>query len=402
MASDTTSAAGAGDVAGTLEAPADVRAFETFDEMELKEELLRGIYGYGYERPSQIQQRAIVPILKGHDVVAQAHSGTGKTATFTISMLQKIDPAENACQALVLAPTRELAQQIQTVVSAIGEHLHVTVQACVGGTDVRSDVMALRRGAHVVIGTPGRVYDLIRRDVLKTNKLKLVVLDEADQMLDKGFKEQIFDIFTAGMPSTAQVALFSATMPADVLELTEKFMQSPVKILIKKEQLTLEGIRQYFVVLDDETQKLECLCDLYTRLTITQALIYCNRKERVEWLARQLHDRDFGVSAIHGSMEQEEREKVIREFRAGATRVLIATDLLARGLDVQQVSLVINYDMPTNRENYIHRIGRSGRYGRKGASINLLVGPEVVAQKDIEEFYRTHIEPLPADLSKLY
>jgi translation initiation factor 4A len=384
-----------------IKTSADVVVYESFDAMGLRDELLRGIYAYGFEKPSAIQQRAIVPVIKGFDTIAQAQSGTGKTGTFGISILQRIDIDVPECQALVLAPTRELAQQIQKVTTALGDYMKARVHACVGGTQLREDITALREGVHVVVGTPGRVYDLIQRGALKLNKLKLFVMDEADQMLDRGFKEQIYEIFACGLPKDTQVALFSATMPSEALELTKKFMRNPVEILVKKEELTLDGIRQFYIAVDKEDWKLDTLCDLYETVTITQAIIYCNTRRKVDWLTEHMSKRDFTVSATHGDMEQKERDLIMNEFRSGATRVLITTDLLARGIDVQQVSLVINYDLPTNRENYIHRIGRSGRFGRKGVAINFITGDDVKYMKDIEEFYHTVVEEMPNTVADL-
>jgi len=340
---------------------------DSFDDMNLKSELLRGVYAYGFERPSAIQQRAIMPVIKGHDVIAQAQSGTGKTATFSISVLQKIDPAVKQCQALILAPTRELAQQIQKVVVAIGDFMNVECHACIGGTSVRDDMKALQDGPQVVVGTPGRVHDMIQRRFLRTDAMKMFVLDEADEMLSRGFTEQIYDIFQL-LPQSTQVVLLSATMPQDVLEVTTKFMRDPVRILVKKDELTLEGIKQFYIAVEKEEWKLDTLSDLYETVTITQAVIFCNTRKKVDWLTDRLTARDFTVSAMHGDMDQAQRDLIMKEFRSGSSRVLIATDLLARGIDVQQVSLVINYDLPANRENYIHRIGRGGRFGRKGVA----------------------------------
>ncbi|OBZ65651.1 ATP-dependent RNA helicase eIF4A, partial [Grifola frondosa] len=325
---------------------------DNFDNMDLKPELLRGIYAYGFERPSAIQQRAIVPVIKGHDVIAQAQSGTGKTATFSISILQKLDPAVKGTQALILAPTRELAQQIQKVVVALGDYMNIECHACVGGTNVREDMAKLQEGVQVVVGTPGRVFDMINRRALRTDTIKIFCLDEADEMLSRGFKDQIYEVFQL-LPQDTQVVLLSATMPADVLEVTKKFMRDPVRILVKRDELTLEGIKQFYIAVEKEEWKLDTLCDLYETVTITQAVIFCNTRRKVDWLTEKMHAREFTVSAMHGDMEQKQREVLMKEFRSGSSRVLITTDLLARGIDVQQVSLVINYDLPTNRENYI-------------------------------------------------
>jgi translation initiation factor 4A len=373
---------------------------ENFDDMSLREELLRGIYAYGFEKPSAIQQRAIVPCVKGLDVIAQAQSGTGKTATFSISILQQVDTGLAQCQALILAPTRELAQQIQKVVMALGDYMGARCHACIGGTSVREDMSKLDAGQHIVVGTPGRVFDMISRKVLRTYEIKMFVLDEADEMLSRGFKDQIYDVFRH-LNSNIQVVLLSATMPSEVLEVTTRFMRDPIRILVKKEELTLEGIRQFYVSVEREEWKLDTLCDLYETLTITQAVIFCNTRRKVDWLTEKMHQRDFTVSAMHGDMDQKERDVIMREFRSGSSRVLITTDLLARGIDVQQVSLVINYDLPTNRENYIHRIGRGGRFGRKGVAINFVTDDDKRTLHDIEKFYNTRIDEMPMNVADL-
>jgi len=376
------------------------QVIDSFDNMELKPELLRGIYAYGFERPSAIQQRAIVPVVKGHDVIAQAQSGTGKTATFSVSILQRLDPDIKHTQAVILAPTRELALQIHKVVVALGDYMGVTSLACVGGTNVRDDMTKLRDGIQIVVGTPGRVFDMIKRGALKTDGIKVLCLDEADEMLSQGFKDQIYEVFQM-LPPDTQVTLFSATMPAEVLEVSKKFMREPVRILVKKDELTLEGIKQFYIAVEREEWKLDTLSDLYETITITQAVIFCNTRRKVDALTEKMHEREFTVSAMHGDMEQKQREVLMREFRSGSTRVLITTDLLARGIDVQQVSLVINYDMPTNRENYIHRIGRGGRFGRKGVAINFVTTEDVRMLRDIEQFYNTQIDEMPLNVADL-
>lgn len=353
-----------------------------------------------FERPSAIQSRAIVPVIKGHDVIAQAQSGTGKTATFSIAILQRIDPNLKAVQALVLAPIRELAQQIQNVVVALGDYMNIQCHACIGGTNVREDMARLGDGAQVVVGTPGRVYDMINRGAFRTDKLKMFCLDEADEMLSRGFKDQMYEVFQL-LPQDTQVVLLSATMPEDVLAVTKKFMRDPVRILVKRDELTLEGIKQFYIGVEKEEWKFETLTDLYETVTITQAVIFCNTRRKVDWLTEQLHSQEFTVSAMHGDMDQQQREVIMREFRSGSSRVLITTDLLARGIDVQQVSLVINYDMPANRENYIHRIGRGGRFGRKGVAINFVTEDDVRMLRDIEQFYNTHIEEMPMNVADL-
>ncbi|OMJ27615.1 ATP-dependent RNA helicase FAL1 [Smittium culicis] len=377
-----------------------IKLISAFEDLNLKDNLLRGIYAYNFERPSAIQQRAIQPIIKGRDVIAQAQSGTGKTATLAISILQRTETSLREAQALVLSPTRELATQTQSVILALGDYLNIQCHACIGGTSVGEDVKKLEYGQHVVSGTPGRVFDMIRRKALRTKNIKMLILDEADQLLDMGFKEQIYDIYRHLPPST-QVILLSATLPNDVLEITEKFMTDPIRILVKRDELTLEGISQFFVAVEKEDWKFETLCDLYDSLTITQAVIFCNTRAKVDWLTSQLKDANFTVSSMHGDMSQKDRDTVMQEFRMGSTRVLITTDIWARGIDVQQVSLVINYDLPTNRENYIHRIGRSGRFGRKGVAINFVTNDDIMLLHDIEQYYSTQIDEMPMNVADL-
>jgi len=383
-----------------FETSEDIDVTPTFDALGLREELLRGVYAYGFERPSAIQQRAVKQIVKGRDVIAQAQSGTGKTATFSMAVLQCVDIQVREPQALVLSPTRELALQIQKVILALGDYMNVQCHACYGGTNVGEDMRKLDYGQHVVSGTPGRVFDMIRRRNLRTRNLKMLVLDEADEMLDKGFKEQIYDVYRYLPPGT-QVVLVSATLPHEILEMTSKFMTNPVRILVKRDELTLEGIKQFFVAVEREEWKFDTLCDLYDTLTITQAVIFCNTKRKVDWLTEKMREANFTVSNMHGDQVQQEREAIMKEFRAGGTRVLITTDVWARGLDVQQVSLVINYDLPNNRELYIHRIGRSGRFGRKGVAINFVKNDDIRILRDIEQYYSTQIDEMPMNVADL-
>jgi len=359
-------------------------AVDSFDDMGLKEDLLRGIYSYGFESPSLIQQQSIRPLASGqYDLIAQAQSGTGKTAAFCTGVLQSIDTTIHACQAIILSPTRELAKQSAAVGEALGRYMNASVLACVGGASMREQASALRRGIHLVIGTPGRILDLITRGIMPVECINVLVLDEADQMLvdgDRGFRDAVYDVLKE-LPRSVKIGLFSATLPPEALELASEWMPNPLK------------------------DKLPTLLDLYDQLSITQAVIFCNFKRKVEWLAKELNDHDFTCSSIHSDLSQEERTEVIDRFRSGATRVLIATDVLARGIDVQQVNLVINYDLPAGpggTANYIHRVGRSGRFGRKGSAINLLAGTQdVAALRVIEQYYATAIDELPRDLSLL-
>ena len=372
---------------------------ETFDELNLKSELLRGIYGYGFEKPSAIQQKAILPIIKQRDVIAQAQSGTGKTAAFAIGSLQLVDVTKDEIQCLVLSPTRELAQQTSIVYQFLGECLKVKVTLLIGGTKVGADLDKLREGPQVLVGSPGRVLDLIRRKQISLAYLQTFILDEADEMLSKGFIENIKEIISL-IPTTTKILLFSATMPKEIVEITTKFMKDPAKILVKNEELTLEGIKQYYVYLKKE-DKLDVLLQIYRGIEIAQAIIYCNSKRSVDFVSEKKKKKGHMVSSIHGDLKQFERDQVMRDFRNGATRVLITTDLLARGIDVYQVSLVINYELPREKETYIHRIGRSGRFGRKGNAINFVTPAEKDELDIIQKYYNTTIEALPTDLSEL-
>lgn len=376
-----------------------VRVAETFDEMPLPADILRGIYSYGFEEPSEIQKRAIIPLLEGKDVIAQAQSGTGKTGTFTIGSLGRLDPETRSPQVLVLAPTRELAEQTNTVMREIGKNAGIHTRATIGGRKTSEDVKALRRGVHVVVGTPGRVIDLFNRGEMDNSHFKTLIIDEADEMLDMGFQDDIKTIF-GFLNDDVQVGIFSATMPPPALELTKKFMNNPVSILVKPEELTLEGISQFYVDCERDQYKYAVLKDLYEYLNIGQAIIFCNSKKRVDRLREDLERDNFTVSSIHGAMESRERREIMQRFRNGGARILLATSLLARGIDVQQVSVVINYDLPKDVESYVHKVGRSGRHGRKGLAISFVTQKDRRGLEAIERFYDTRIDPLPENVSE--
>jgi len=378
----------------------EIETYETFETMNISENLLRGIYAYGYEIPSKIQQKGIVPIKEGVDLIAQSQSGTGKTGTFVIGSLDKIDVSYNNTQILILSPTRELCIQTNNVVTSISKYMNITSYACMGGTNLKQCMKELRNGKQVVLGTPGRINDMLNKNALNLENLKTLIIDEADDMLDRGFLDQIKDILKF-IGQDVQICLFSATLPLDVMNTTKYFMNNPLNIFVKKEELTLEGIKQYYIPLTNEQYKFDTLCDLYESLSISQAIIYCNTRHKVEWLSQRLKNMDYGVSSIHGEMSFRERKLIMDNFISGSTRILISTDLLARGIDIQQISLVINYELPPQRENYIHRIGRSGRFGRKGVAINFIIPQEVYKARDIEKFYQTEIIELPEDLSNL-
>jgi translation initiation factor 4A len=377
----------------------------TFDEMPLSTNLLRGIYAKGYERPSDIQQKAIAPLIEGRDLLAQAQSGTGKTATFTIGGLARIDTSLNAVQMVVIAPVRELAEQAEREARTIGQYIGVRVHRATGGPPVSADLAVLVQGRgadhvpHVLTVTPGRFYDLLNRKAVNPETIRVLILDEADQMLAARFREQIHCILSLRWPATVQVALLSATMIPEIRDVARDLLRDPVTILLEPDSVSLEGIKQWYIEIPREEHKLDTLCDIYDHLSITQAAIFVNTKQKAEWLADQMKRRGFDLDYIHGEMDVKEREERMIEFRAGRVRVLIATDMLGRGVDVQAISIVINYELPLDRENYIHRIGRSGRYGRKGASINLVCPREMRMQADIEAFYGKKVNELPLDLN---
>lgn len=380
----------------------DIKEYELFDNMDLKLNLLKGIFSHGFEKPSPVQKKAIVPIINGTECIVHAQSGVGKTGVFSIAMLQVIDESINATQGIIVAPTRDLAQQIDSVISSIGKYLKISTAVCIGGTSINDNISSLEKKPHFIIGTPGRIIDMIERNVLDTSSLKILTLDEADELLSKGFKDQIRSI-VRHIPSNIHINLFSATFPQEVVDLSKSFMNNPVVFNVKKEQLTLEGIKQFYITVDKEEWKLHTLIDLYNTISVSQAIIFVNRKEKCNYLLEELTQRNFTVSIFSSELSQTERHSLIEKFKSGATRVLITTDILSRGIDAQHVSIVINYDIPKNNDIdvYLHRIGRSGRYGRKGTAINFVTPEDVTTIKNIISFYSTQIEELPANIAEI-
>jgi translation initiation factor 4A len=370
--------------------------FNSWDDLDLNPELLRGIYGYGFEKPSPIQSKAIFPIKEGRDLIAQAQSGTGKTATFTIGALSRINVSDNSNQCLILAPTHELADQISSVIHSLSIMMTgIRIKTIIGGSSIDEDAQEMRKNPpHIIVGCPGRVYDMIRRRHINANKLKLVILDEADEMLSSGFKEQVYNVFKY-LDTNVQIALFSATLPENIFTITNKFMRDPVKICVKAESLTLEGIKQYFVAVDDDHSKYLTLKDLYQYISVAQCIIYANSVKRVIDLYDAMKEDGFPVCCLHSGMDKYERANSFKEFRNGTARVLISSNVTSRGIDIQQVSVVINFDLPRDVHNYLHRIGRSGRWGRKGTGINFITRRDISKIKEIESYYATQIQELP-------
>ena len=371
----------------------------TFDVLNIQENILRGVYAYGFEKPSVIQSKSIPLIIQGKDIIAQAQSGTGKTGAFVIGSLCRINIEEKSSQILIIVPTRELADQVYNFVEQVCNYTEITYLKVVGGSSVSECMYDLRKSPHVLIGTPGRILDMIQKRCLFTDKLKTLIFDEADEILSYGFKECIYNIVNT-IPETTQICLFSATMPDDIIELTDRFMNQPVKVLVKKEELTLEGIQQFYINVKHNDWKYDVITDLYNVINISQCIIYINHKSRILDVYDRLKTADYPVEYITGDRQGEERKDIMDRFKSGKIRVLLSTDLLARGIDIQQLSLVINYDIPREKETYIHRIGRSGRYGRKGVAINFINESEIQTLKELESFYDTQINEMPENIDE--
>lgn len=378
------------------------KTIESWDELDIRTDLLRGIYAHGFEKPSVIQSKACGPLFEGRDVLAQAQSGTGKTGAFVIGALNRIDTSTNKTQVLVLAPTRELAIQILNVQQELGSMIkNLNGKLLVGGHSADNDMYDLRRNTpHIIIGTPGRIYDMFKRNIISTQNIDMIILDEADEMFSYGFKYQLFDIFQF-LRKDIQIALFSATLPDAVVQLTKSLLKDPVNIVMKAEQLVLDGISQFIVTLIDDKQKFEALKDIFDRLTISQTIIYCNGLARVQDLYEAMKNEGYPVCCIHSEMNKEQRKESFDEFKKGKYRVLISSNITARGIDIQQVSIVINFDLPRDPHTYLHRIGRSGRWGRKGLGINFITQRDISNLKNIESHYSCRMEELPMNFETI-
>ena len=385
-----------------LSIESSVEEIKSWDQLDLDPNILRGIYAYGFEQPSPIQRKAINPLINGRDIIAQAQSGTGKTATFTIGALQSINISNSSTQVLILSPTRELTTQTAKVISSIGTFLNgLKIQTLFGGSSIEEGSSFSNKNIpHIICGCPGRVYDMMKRDKISSKTIKLIILDEADEMLSSGFKEQVYNIFQY-LSNDIQVGLFSATLPDGINSIVEKIMRNPVRISVKRDQLTLEGIKQYFIAVDDDRQKYITLKNLFSYINVSQTIIYCNSIKRVQDLYEAMCEDGFPVCRIHSNMEKPERDKSFNDFKHGSSRVLISSNVTARGIDIQQVSIVINFDLPKCVHTYLHRIGRSGRWGRKGVGINFITRRDIAHIKRIEEYYSTQILEMPNDLAFL-
>jgi superfamily II DNA/RNA helicase len=372
----------------------------TFDDFDLNDNLLRGIYSYGFENPSDIQCKALPIINAKRDLIAQAQSGTGKTGAFTIGSLNLLDVELKKTQVIVINPTYELVNQNYDVMKALSQYMNISIMKVVGKTSVEECKRELQKEPQVIIGTPGRILDMIGKKYLYTKDIKLLILDEADEMLSGGFQDNIYNIIQF-IPKETQICLFSATKNNYTLDLCDKFLNNPESILIENKNVTLEGIQQFKVVINEEW-KYDTLIDIYNLVNISQCIIYINYKNKLMNIYDELIKNNYPVDYIHGEITKDERERKLLDFKNGKTRMLLSTDLLSRGIDVQQLNLVINFDLPRSKETYVHRIGRSGRYGRKGVAINLVNNREVQVIKDLEEHYHIQINDLPQNVGEIF
>ena len=371
-----------------------------FENLKLRENLIKGVYIYGFKKPSKIQEKGITAINTGKDCIIQSQSGTGKTATYLLGILNRLGENDK-CQGIIITPTRELAEQVYKVAIEICKFTSFNVELCTGGTSINKNRYNLKK-ANLVIGTLGRINHMISENRINLYNIKLVALDEADDILDDGVSKELNTILEK-VPTGTQICLISATLSTNVFNLSKKIMHEPLKILIKKNEIPVELIKQFYIDVEIEDLKFEVLLDLYNLISTSQAIIFCNTIRKVEWLSQDLKDKNFSITSIHGKMTSNERTDIVKEFRDGKTRILITTDLLARGIDVPLVNLVVNYDLPPNKETYIHRIGRCGRFGKKGVAISLVKmqdQSDIKSLNSMKNYYNMDIDELTDDIEE--
>ena len=373
---------------------------KSFESLNLNENLVKGIYLHGFTQPSPIQIKGIESINTGKDCLLQSQSGTGKTATYLLGVLNRIEKnSKNQC--IILTPTRELADQVYTVAVKLSKMTDITIEKCVGGTNIK-DTKSDLRAANIIIGTLGRIHHMITEKVISLHSLRILVLDEADEMLTDGINDKLNFIFEK-IPSGIQSILISATLNTNVFTVSKKILHDPIKILLKNSEVAVELISQFYIEVDSEDLKFDTLLDLYGITSTSQTIIFCNTIRKVDWLKENLEKNNFTITCIHSKMNQLERDNIVKDFREGKTRLLLTTDLLARGIDIPDVNLVVNYDLPANKETYIHRIGRCGRFGQKGVSISMV---KIDDQSDIKnlqkmkQIYKIDIKEMPNDIEK--
>jgi len=371
---------------------------DDFESLKLNENLLKGVYLYGFTKPSKIQITGIKSITTGKDCILQSQSGTGKTATYLLSVLNKINLDEK-CQGIIIAPTHELCEQIYNVALELAKFCEIKIVKCVGGTNIYELVGKLKT-AHLVIGTLGRLNHMILEKKINIKTLKFIILDEADVLLEDGLNDKLRSIFDK-VPTNIQCILISATMSYNVMSISKTIMHDPIKVLLKNSEVVVDLISQYYVNVETEELKFDTLLDLYSLISTSQAIIFVNTIKKVSWLKENLEKNNFEITYIHGTMSSQEREEIVKEFRDGKTRILLTTDLLSRGIDIPQVNLVINYDLPLNKETYIHRIGRCGRFDKKGIAISMVKMEDPSDNKlfnKMKYFYHMKIDELPDNI----
>jgi len=368
-----------------------------FEDFCLSRELLMGIFEKGWEKPSPIQEASIPIALTGRDILARAKNGTGKTGAYTIPILERIDSSKDCIQGMIIVPTRELALQTSQIAIEVSKHLGIKVMVTTGGTNLKDDIMRIYEKVHLVVATPGRILDLMEKKVANVSKCSMMVLDEADKLLSQDFKGML-DRVISHLPPKRQILLYSATFPLTVETFMRKHLKDPYEINLMDE-LTLKGITQYYAFVQ-ERQKVHCLNTLFSKLQINQSIIFCNSTQRVELLAKKITELGYSCYYIHAKMAQPHRNRVFHDFRAGLCRNLVCSDLFTRGIDIQAVNVVINFDFPKMAETYLHRIGRSGRFGHLGVAINLITYDDRFALHRIETELGTEIKPIPRDIDK--
>ncbi|CAL8090867.1 unnamed protein product [Orchesella dallaii] len=373
------------------------REGKEFEDFCLSRELLMGIFEMGWEKPSPIQEASIPMALSGRDILARAKNGTGKTGAYSIPILERVDPKLDSIQALIIVPTRELALQTSQICTDLSKHLKLKVMVTTGGTGLKDDIIRVYQKVHVIIATPGRIIDLMEKNVCKMDQCKMLVLDEADKLLSQDFNKML-DKLISFLPLKRQILLFSATFPVTVEDFMKKHSIDPYKINLMDE-LTLKGVTQYYAFVQ-ERQKVHCLNTLFSKLEINQSIIFCNSTQRVELLAKKITELGYACYYIHARMNQADRNRVFHDFRKGHCRNLVCSDLFTRGIDIQAVNVVINFDFPKMSETYLHRIGRSGRFGHLGIAINLITYDDRFNLQKIENELGTEIKPIPKEIDK--
>ena len=373
---------------------------DNFDDLNLNSDLLKGVYLHGFTQPSKIQIKGIKSINTGKDCILQSQSGTGKTATYLLGVMNRLEPTENGCQGIIITPTRELADQVYGVACNLAKYTTYKITKCVGGTDLNTNRNELKDSS-LVIGTLGRIYHMITEKKINIYKVKFIVLDEADELLDDGISDKLQMILDKA-PSGIQIVLISATMSINLFNTSKKFTHDPIKVLLKNNEVIVDLISQFYLDVETEELKFDTLLDLYNLVSTSQAIIFCNTIRKVEWLEQNLKQNNFPITVIHSNMNQQERDLVVKDFRDGKTRLLLTTDLLSRGIDIPQVNMVINYDLPVNKETYVHRIGRCGRFDKKGVAITMIkmTDPtDVKTFNKMKHFYKMDIKEIPESIN---